>query len=325
LAQLAETALQFTGELMLDLPFSRPGRFWRGNLHTHSDRSDGALPPEEVGQRYREAGYDFLAVTDHFRAEYGFPLTDTRPLRTPGFTTLLGAELHAPRTESSSQWHIVAVGLPPGFPPPAPGESGPQLARRARAASAFIGMAHPAASLLTLADAESLDAAHAVEVYNALSAREDRGDSWHLTDVLLNRGRRLTAYAADDAHFQPGDPPGCAAWVQVRAGSLDPAALLTALKAGYYYASSGPELHDIQLHDGLLTVHCSPARKVMVTGGVPGAQVIEGEALTQCSLPLAMFGRGYCRVTVEDTTGARAWSNPIRLGPGPAHSTETGP
>jgi hypothetical protein len=298
---------------MLDLPFNRPGRFWRGSLHAHSDRSDGALSPEQVARRYREAGYDFLALTDHFRAEYGFPLTDTRPLRAPGFTTLLGAELHAPRTELSSQWHIIAVGLPLDFSPPGPGESGPHLARRARAAGAFIGMAHPAASLLTLADAESLDAAHAVEVYNALAAREERGESWHLTDVLLARGRRLTAYAADDAHFQPQDPPGCAAWVQVRAASLDPAALLTALKAGHYYASTGPELHDIRLHDGMITVHCSPARKVLVTGGTPGAEVIEGEALTRCSLPLAMFGHGYCRVTVEDATGARAWSNPIHL------------
>ena len=29
-------------------PFSTPGRFWRGNLHTHSNRSDGALTPERV-------------------------------------------------------------------------------------------------------------------------------------------------------------------------------------------------------------------------------------------------------------------------------------
>ncbi|AEH11494.1 MULTISPECIES: CehA/McbA family metallohydrolase [Protofrankia] len=302
---------------MIDLPFHRPGRFWRGNLHTHSDRSDGALPPAEIGRRYREAGYDFLAITDHFRARYGFPLTDTRPLRTPGFTTLLGAELHAPRTEFSSEWHIVAVGLPLGFPPPEPDESGPHLARRARAAGAFIGMAHPAASLLTLADAESLDAAHAVEVHNALSAREDRGDSWHLTDILLNRGHRLGAYAADDAHFQPQDPPGCAAWVQVRADALTPEALLAALKAGHYYSSTGPELHDIQFHDGMVTVSCSPVRKILVTGGAPGAQVIEGESLTEGSLPVAMFERcGYCRVTVEDRTGGRAWSNPIRLEPG---------
>jgi predicted metal-dependent phosphoesterase TrpH len=134
-----------------------------------------------VAELYREAGYDLVSVTDHFLAEFGFPLTDTRALRSAGFTTLRGAELHAPGTELSAEWHIIAVGLPDDFPPPVPGESGPALARRARAAGAFIGMAHPAASLLTLADAESLDAAHAVEVINDLAAWEDRGDSWHLS------------------------------------------------------------------------------------------------------------------------------------------------
>ncbi len=299
-----------------DLPFNLPGRFWRGNLHTHSDQSDGALSPADVALRYRAAGYDFLAITDHFRARYGFPLTDTRPLRTPGFTTLLGAELHAPRTELSSEWHIIAVGLPLGFPPPGPGETGPMLARRSRAAGAFIGMAHPAASLLTLADAESLDAAHSVEVYNALAARDDRADSWHLTDLLLARGHRLGAYAADDAHFQPRDPPGCAAWVQVRAESLEPDSLLAALKAGHYYASTGPELHHVEISGEQVTVYCSPVSKILLTGGVPGAQVIEGSTLTEGSLAVSMFRPGYCRITVEDAAGRRAWTNPIPL-PGP--------
>jgi histidinol phosphatase-like PHP family hydrolase len=297
------------------MPFDRPGRFWRGNLHTHSDQSDGAMSPEKTVSHYRAAGYDFVAITDHFRAEYGFPVTDTRSLRSAEFTTLLGAELHAPRTEAGPSWHIVAVGLPLDFRPPGPGETGPELARRARATGAFIGMAHPSASLLTAADAESLDAAHAVEVYNALAAREDRGESWHLTDVLLNRGRRLTTYAADDAHFQPQDPPGCAAWVHVRAASLDPDQLLAALKAGHFYSSTGPELHDVRLEAGRITVRCSPARKVLLTGGVPGAQVIQGEELTECSLPVEMFGAGYCRVTVEDADGGRAWTNPIHLSP----------
>jgi histidinol phosphatase-like PHP family hydrolase len=295
-----------------ELPFEQPGRFWRGNLHTHSDRSDGALPPDQVARLYQEAGYDFVAITDHFRAEYGFPLTDTRALRNPEFTTIIGAELHAPRTEFSNEWHIIAVGLPLGFPPPGPGETGPELARRARAAGAFIGMAHPAASLLTLADAESLDAADAVEVYNALAAREDRADSWHLCDLLLGRRHRLSAYAADDAHFSPGDPPGCVAWVQVRAPALDPSALLAALKAGHYYSSTGPVIHAIDLRDGKLTVRCSPVSKVLITGCIPGAQVREGDALTECSIPLGRFAAGaYIRVTVVDASGARAWSNPI--------------
>jgi hypothetical protein len=58
-------------------------------------------------------------------------------------------------------------------------------------------------------------------------------------DVLLGLGRQFSAFAADDAHFQPQDPPGCVAWVQVRAETLDPAELLAALKAGRYYASTG--------------------------------------------------------------------------------------
>jgi hypothetical protein len=186
--------------------------------------------------------------------------------------------------------------------------------RRARAAGAFIGLAHPAASLLTPADAESLDAAHAVEVYNALSAWEERGDSWHMCDLLLGRGHRLGAYAADDAHFQPQDPPGCTAWVQVRAESLDPAALLAALKANHYYSSTGPEIHMIRLRDGQVMIHCSPATRVLVTGCVPGKQVRAGDALTACSLPLDMFGESaYIRVTVIDAAGGRAWSNPIWL------------
>jgi hypothetical protein len=258
---------------------------------------------------YRSHGYDFVAVTDHFRAEYGFPLTDTRAFRTPDFTTLLGAELHPPRTAL----HILAVGLPLDFPASDRGETGPFLARRARRAGAFIGMAHPSASLLTMADAVNVDAAHAVEVHNAVSAWEDRGDSWHLCDVLLARGQRLFAYAADDAHFQPQDPPAGAAWVQVRARSLDPVSLLAALKAGHFYSSTGPTLEDVAVHGGEVTVRCSPVRRILVTGGVPGKQVAAGSDLTEATLPLAMFRGGYFRVTVVDEAGGRAWSNPIWL------------
>ncbi|MEV0291656.1 MULTISPECIES: CehA/McbA family metallohydrolase [unclassified Kribbella] len=298
---------------MTDLPFDLPGQFWRGNLHTHSDRSDGALSPVETAQVYREAGYDFLAVTDHFRPEYGFPLTDTRELRSDGFTTLIGAELHAPRTEAGQAWHIVAVGLPLDFTPPGGSETGPELARRARTAGAFVGMAHPSASLLTAVDAESLDAAHSVEVYNALADRENRGDSWHLTDVLLNRGHRLTTYAADDAHLQPQDPPPCQAWIQVRSQELEPDALLAALKAGHFYSSTGPELYDVRIEGDVVVVACSPATKILLTGGMPGAEVAQGTDLAECSLPLTMFRGRHCRITVEDATGARAWTNPIHI------------
>ncbi|RZU18360.1 hypothetical protein EV645_0552 [Kribbella rubisoli] len=295
------------------MTFDLPERFWRGNLHTHTNLSDGYLSPAETAQVYRSAGYDFVAITDHFRPEYGYPVTDTRDLRTDGFTTLIGAELHAPRTEAGQQWHIIAAGLPLDFAPPSDFETGPELARRARTAGAFVGIAHPSASLLTAIDAESLDAAHSVEIYNALSDRENRGDSWHLADVLLNRGHRLTTYAADDAHLQPQDPPPCQAWVHVRAETLDPDALLAALKAGHFYSSTGPELYDVHLEGEAIVVRCSPATKILLTGGHPGAELAQGTNLTECALPLTLFRGTHCRITVEDAAGGRAWTNPIHL------------
>jgi len=72
-----------------NLPFEKPGRFYRGNIHCHSTPSDGTLSPEDVVAAYREQGYDFLAITDHFWYYDGKGVTDTRSLGTPSFVTLL--------------------------------------------------------------------------------------------------------------------------------------------------------------------------------------------------------------------------------------------
>ena len=76
-------------------PFSTPGRFWRGNLHAHSNLSDGALNPVDVVEAYKRAGYDFLQISDHFLGRFDWPIADTRKLRCKTFTTLIGAEVHA--------------------------------------------------------------------------------------------------------------------------------------------------------------------------------------------------------------------------------------
>ena len=233
------------------LPFDKPGRFYRGNLHSHSTRSDGRLTPEALCAFYREAGYDFLAVTDHFIESYKFPITDTRPYRTADFTTLLGAELHARSTANGELWHLLAAGLPLDFAPTPPDQDGPALAARAVAAGAYLAIAHPAWYALSEADVMSIDGAHAIEVYNAISHdHNDRADSLYMLDVMLNRGRRYLACAADDTHSDPARRDALGGWVMVRAEALEPEALLAALKAGHSYASSGPALHDIQVEPG---------------------------------------------------------------------------
>ncbi|MCC6306234.1 MAG: phosphotransferase [Rhodobacteraceae bacterium] len=300
-------------------PFSLPGRFFRGNLHSHSTRSDGALAPAEVCRRYADEGYDFLALTDHFLGRFGYPLVDTRPFWRPGFTTLAGAELHAGATALGELWHILAVGLPEGFAPPhAPGfrpepgqESGPALAARAAAAGAFVAIAHPQWSGLTLADAASLDAAHAVEVYNHGCANcVDRGDGLHVADLLAAGGRRLSFCATDDAHFTEPDHFG--AWVMVKAEANAPEALLAALRAGNHYSTQGPEFRGLAVVPGAVEVASSAVRSVIVQGRGSRAAAVHGLSMTRARVPLAKFeGSDWLRVTLIDAAGRRAWSNPI--------------
>src|SRR5665213_491227 len=155
--------------------FQSAGKFWRGNIHTHSNRSDGALDAGEVCRLYREAGYDFLCLSDHFLAKYGFPITDTRPFRTNSFTTILGAEVHAPANSHGEVWHILAAGLPADFAPTGADETGVELAARAGAAGAFVGIAHPAWSGLTLEDGRVMAPhADAVEIFNTTCLVESR-------------------------------------------------------------------------------------------------------------------------------------------------------
>jgi hypothetical protein len=141
----------------------------------------------------------------------------------------------------------------------------------------------------------------------------DRGESWYVLDSLLAEGRRLTAFGADDAHFRDERPDAFGAWVWARAEALEPDALLAALKAGHYYTSQGPRFHDIRIDGEEIEIDCSPAAGMYVAGAGAASYRAHGPGLTHCRFPLDHFRGSYCRVTIIDAAGRRAWSNPIWL------------
>ncbi len=301
--------------------FSKPGAFYRGNLHTHSNRSDGALDPGDVCQRYANEGYDFICLSDHFVGLYGYPITDTTEHRTNSFTTILGAEVHTGQMQNGEIWHVLAVGLPSDFPPPhAPDfdgansdESMASLVRRCSGAGAFVAIAHPQWNGMTPEDACQIDAADAVEIYNtSCDIESDRGDGTAILDYLLSDGRRLSACATDDAHFTGPDHFG--GWVMVKSETLAPEELLAALKAGDYYSSQGPQFHNITVSEGSIEVSCSPVSRVLAVGHGAASVSEFGEGITQRKLPLAGLKQSdWLRVVIADADGKRAWSNPIWL------------
>lgn len=78
----------------------------KGDLHSHSCRSDGTRDPAAQAGHYREQGYDFAALTDHNRYYPGGEISETFEGVNTGLTLVTGEEVHSP----GSFVHIVHVG-----------------------------------------------------------------------------------------------------------------------------------------------------------------------------------------------------------------------
>ena len=216
-----------------------------------------------------------IAHRPRWRAAYR--VTDTRDLRTTDFTTIPAAELSSgPWGERTAHW-VSAVGLPLDFGAPPAGDPAQVIAR-----------AHDAGA----------------------------ADGAYMVDGLLERGHRIFVNAGDDSHFAfPGDRFG--GWVEVWAETLDPDALLAALKSGSYYSTQGPRFETLELDGERLRVATTPAHAIALGGAgerwLDGSSVLDegGGLVKEATFDVSRFRGSYCRVTVIDADGKRAWSNPI--------------
>jgi hypothetical protein len=167
---------------------------------------------------YRDAGYDFIALSDHFEERYGWRITDTSELRANDFTAIVAAELSSgPWSDRTTYW-VAALGLPLDFESPPAGDPAEAIGR-AQDAGAFVVLLHPGLNNLPLevvARLPGFDTVDAVEIYNhnTFHSQPDRADGAYMVDGLLERGHRISITAGDDAHFEyPGDRFG--GWVEV--------------------------------------------------------------------------------------------------------------
>ena len=296
--------------------FTSSGNVFRGNLHGHSTHSDGQNSPQQVVQLYREAGYDFTCLSEHYWTDPRFAaptIIDATEFDGPDFITVISAELHCPGKayDRDGLWHILANGLPVDFAMADDSETGPQLVARAVAAGAYVTIAHPEWHHLTDDEAHSLAqaGAHGVEIYNHSSAiGAARGGGIAALDLLLHKGHRLHLTATDDSHHVPDD--GFGGWVMVAAARLAAVDIVAALKAGRFYASTGPSFTDIVLDGTTLHVGTSPVDRVVLAADNHQALYVAGSDLTTARFDLDTLDSSFIRVVAIDAQGRCAWSNP---------------
>jgi hypothetical protein len=294
-------------------PFKVRGKWYKGNVHAHTTESDGTRTPETLVKIYREAGYDFLSVTDHS------VVADTGGLGSSGFLLVPGEEICVGRSHAGTLYHIVALGVDETLPfTDFDRELDPQrVVDHINEVGGIPILAHPYWSGLNHRDMMALERYHGVEIYNTSCEYErNTGLSASHIDGIIVAGRRPWIYAVDDHHGadRPNLPlDACGAWISVKAHSLDVKAIMKSIRGGLFYSSTGPEIKDIAIdRDGVISVRCSPVKTIsfVSTPSLGMKFYAMDEPLTGAAYP-GRPGETYVRVEVTDIMGRTAWSNPM--------------
>ena len=298
-------------------PWSSSGAWLRCALHAHTTNSDGELAPRMLVKHYERAGYDVLAVTDHwFRSD---------PPSTERVLVLPSAELNCVLA-GDRDGHVLALGIADAL-------ESLEGERRDLAGTAdwitrnggVAYLAHPYWTGAIPGSLELPETVSGIEVYNAGCELEiGRGLSAVHWDELLGAGRPCFALATDDSHHPGFDSD--LAWTWVRSEPTA-AGVLDALRTGCFYGTTGPRITAVTAGGGAVEVQCDPCQSVTIVFGVSSGAAVHagrlgyrygGEILSTTTDGQITAARldlpetaPYARVEVTDARGKRAWTNPI--------------
>lgn len=298
------------------------GRWYKGNLHTHTINSDGDSSPDEVVRWYKEHRYDFLVLTDH---NYFTPVDGLNAVfaAEEKFLVVRGEEV----TDrfGDKPIHVNAF-QPASIVSPQGGSSVVDVLQRnvnaIRRVQGIPSINHPNFGwAITADDLSRIENDRLLEVYNGHPLVNNLGGGGspgleQMWDAVLTSGRVIHGIAVDDAHhFKQWGPrhsnPG-RGWVAVRALSLSAAALRDALERGDFYASTGVTLSEItSLSDGL-RLRIQPETSVKYTTEFVGAKgrVLKTSFENPATYMFAADDR-YVRARVISSAGETAWTQAI--------------
>lgn len=204
-------------------PLRRGARWYSGGLHMHTVHSDGTLTVTEISARAREAGLDFIAVTDHNNTTH-----QTERVPDDGLLRIIGEEITTPGGHAGA-WGIggsrdfIDFRVMPGDP-----RIG-DLVRATTSRGGLFAINHPGATCAGCGWEHGVpEGVAALEITNGSHAEMARAVS--MWDGLLRQGRRITGVGSSDWHRGPR--PVDMASVRVWAAELSTSAILDGIRRG---------------------------------------------------------------------------------------------
>ena len=321
------------------------GNFYKTNLHTHSDISDGAHSPEEIKEYYAEHGYSVISYTDHDVFITHNDLTDDSFLVLNGYeldvsqkreeantasgvvkTCHMGFIATRPDMETPVCWHREKY-IPPKalhskdrvkFDPSVPDyirtyshEGISDMMRLGRENGFFVIYNHPTWSCEDYSDYMGYENMDAMEIMNYTCIRGGYPEyNERVYDDLLRSGKRILCVGTDDGH---GKRSMCGCYMMVKAEKLEYETIIKAIMNGDFYSSEGPEIRSLYFEDGKITVETSEAAEIRFTTGIRLSKRFTGDGeslLTEATFELPEDKAPYyIRVTVTDKNGKHAYTN----------------
>ena len=298
-------------------------RWFKGNIHTHTNQSDGDESPEKVVRWYRRHGYDFLVLTDHNHLTLLESRAGKRRFRRP--VMIPGEEISANIKQGAVPIHINGIGITRVVEPIDTGDVVSTIQANVNAILDAGGIAsinhpnykwafdHEAISQVT--GASMLEVFNGVPMANVVGAPGRPGNE-EIWDGVLSSGRAIYGVATDDSHnykdFEPGLSNPGRGWVVVRSPSLTATAIVDAMAGGEFYASTGVELEDLELSDKAISLRVrQQAECVYTTRFIGKGGVVQDEVVGTKAGYRVRGDEGYVRATVSSSAGTKAWTQPV--------------
>lgn len=288
--------------------FDTTGTWYKGNLHMHTTDSDGQLTPDEALECYHNAGYDFVAITDHWK------VNKERDYK--GMLVVSGVEYDTGDMINSKIFHIVASFL----------KEDPQLTKdrtrnpqeiidTIKRAGGIAVLAHPAWSVTDPWSVLKLHSIDASEVWNSISdipyRNARRADSSIYFDLWAEQGCFVRAVAGDDAHWYKGEHVSSFTMVNAKECTAD--SLRSAIEAGNFYASQGPLFDEITFDGNTFEVKAQNAETaVFVSNSVWSDSRVQKLDNGYARYTVTDFDK-YIRIELRDKDGKLAWSSPYQV------------
>ena len=306
---------------------------YKGNLHCHSNLSDGNNTPSELKEIYKNNGYSFLAITDH---DFLLPHSD---LDDDSFITITASEVTVKPvpTQSTLDYPYMRVvhlniyskeqnayfnpvyssvydkytsleaknklNVPKeDFEREISPEGINTLIETANKNGFFVAYNHPRWSLDTFENYSKYKGLWGVEVYNTSCFLYGIQEyDINVLDDMLRLGNRVFATSGDDNHSSR-DIFGT--FVMAEADELSYKNIIDALLSGDFYTSTGPLIDKISIDGNKVYVECSSAKAIMLsTMGRRGSILTSnGELLNKAEFEIKDTD-GYFRISVIDKEG----------------------